>query len=128
MGLNGPGTLAEADVFNSARNPMNHLQTVQQVVTGYVGETLQFSVQLVLSTAASSSFLNTGPHTSGADASNTAAGFVDVLTPGASYITASGINYTSTAVATPEPATPFLLLMGFGGMVLLKKRGFRKRS
>ncbi len=113
----------QAQIFNDSLNPVNNLQIVKRDITGYVGETLQLSEELVLVATASSSFLNTGVHSSTADASDTAAAFVDVLTPGATYVTASGINYSSP-VATPEPATSLFVLMGIGCIVLRKQFRF----
>lgn len=45
-----------------------------------------------------------------ADASNTATLYIEVLTPGASYISGSGVTYATSPTAVPEPAS--LTLVG----------------
>ncbi len=48
-----------------------------------------------------------------ADYSSTAKFFADVLTPGATYVSASGVNYASTV---PEPSTLGLALLGLSAL------------
>lgn len=131
MSLGGLGTSAEADVNSTNSNPQNGTQMVSQLTAGFVGESIQLSEQLVLDTLATSSFLNTVPHASTADAQDTAAAFVDVVTPGATYTTASGITYFSPASPVPEPSSISLMIAAgafVGGLVHRRLGRYRGRS
>lgn len=112
--------------INSATDPT---QTVSKLVTFQAGDVLQIAAGLGMAGAFTVSSAHTGNPPvaiakSGsftADFSNTAELFFEILTPGASYTSASGTVYRSApswATPVPEPATYLLMLAGLAGVVL----------
>lgn len=93
-----------------------------QAVSVRAGDIIELGGGLALS----GSFAPTGGFS--ADASNTAEVYFEILTPGATYVSASGVQYRSApswATAVPEPHSAVLLLAGLaalGGQVAIRRR------
>lgn len=122
--------------INSATDPTT---TASKTVTFKAGDILQIEGGLSLSGAFVISSGFTGfppfsPSQSGsftADASNTAEVFFEILTPGATYQSASGTLYRSApswATPVPEPQTYALMLAGLAGLSLFAKAGQRRAT
>jgi len=89
-------------------------------LTVHGGDTLFFSMDML----AQANTTNDGALVlrSTADVSHTGRVFLDVLTPGADFVSNSGTNYaTSAAAAAPEPAPWTVLLIVAGGAVAWKR-------
>jgi len=88
-GLNGLGI----DLSNNSQNAINGTQTASKTGSAIVGQRLALSEELNLVATGWSSFWDaSGPHTSTVDAEDNAL-YVEVLTPGATYVSTSGISY-----------------------------------
>lgn len=120
------GTRSISSMFSNydgqTYTPTNGMQTQTLILQTFAGDTLQLTVQLVGSaqnggetTGALSTFAT-------ADVSDTADTVVTVLTPGASYTSASGITYDASI---PEPAS--LCLAAAGLLVIWAARRLTKR-
>jgi hypothetical protein len=97
--------------------PTNGGQTQSVILRTFVGDPIQLSLQLsgsALATIEGNGGLQTA--TGLADASDTANAYLTVLTPGASYTTASGISYASPAATVPEPKSVWLMVAAFSGI------------
>lgn len=97
--------------------------TEDGVVSFTNGSTVQISSQLLVSSDAGPAL--PGADTTSSDFMSTGRFFIDVLTPGASYKTASGHVYSAVPSAVPEPAGIALVLLGLGaiaGVSIRKKR------
>ena len=81
--------------------------TVSDTLTVYAGETLTLEHQLVLDTSVG---IGSGSVVASLAFGDTANSFIDVLTPGASILSASGLNY-STPIVNPMPAPGTLTLL-----------------
>lgn len=96
--------------------------TASQAVTVRAGDILEVGGGLALT----GGFAPAGGFS--ADASNTAELYFEILTPGASYVSASGVSYRSApswASAVPEPHAVALMLAGLavlGGHAALRHR------
>lgn len=112
--------------INSATDPT---ETVSKLVTFQAGDILQIAAGLGMGGGFSISSAHTGNPPvaiakSGsftANFSNTAELYFEILTPGASYTSASGTVYRSApswATPVPEPATYLLTLAGLAGVML----------
>lgn len=110
--------------------------TASQLVTFQSGDILKIEASLGLNggLAISSNFLGSPPvallnnASFSADASHTAEVFFEILTPGASYTSASGSVYRSEpswATPVPEPATCLLMLAGLAGVMLTARKATR---
>jgi len=95
------------------------------------GDTYTLEEQLILSAYAG---YCCGPTDAYADALNTSFLTIEVLTPGASISTASGVSYLPNVVSVPEPATLALFGIGLAGLGFtrnrrsLRTRGDRART
>jgi len=101
------------------------------ILHAVVGETLQLDTALTLTAVATGVCIafNCPPFTDGnavqifnpslssIDASHTANIFVNPITSGVSYATASGVMYLTPASAVPEPSTILLLASGLAGLL-----------
>ena len=101
-------------------NTLNGTQTASHLVTLLSGDPAPFVLDEELQISVVSSGI-----AAEADAPNDI--FIDVLTPGATLTTESGVNYSSTT-ATPEPAMALPLLVCLAGFVIHRKRGRRRFS
>jgi PEP-CTERM motif len=89
-----------------------------------VGDNLQIEQNLsILGSVVGQLGLNQKIGSFTADFFHTGHGYIDILTPGASYTSASGTSYLSPAAA-PEPTT--LSLLAFGGIATALARRKRK--
>jgi len=106
----------ELDLFDN-QGAANGLVTQSVMVETVSGATLQLTGTLDGSVSAA------GVASATVDASDTANSYITVLTPGASYTTASGISYPSPS-AVPEPKSLWLMVTAFSGIWV----GTRRRS
>lgn len=116
-----PGTVGGVPPIILSSNLCNSLfqESQRETFTAFVGESVLVGGQLSL--LASAYALNGQPSVVAVDPP--ASGFfIDSLTPGASYVTASGHSYSST----PEPGT--LVLLGSGMPTLFYVVRRRRRS
>jgi len=97
--------LANFSIFNSLNGPPVDNITQTQVIHTFSGDTITLFGEFVLSDSADVAYIYPGvlSASSGADASDTNDTFLSVITPGASFTSASGATYVSTAV--PEPSS-----------------------
>ncbi|MGA3187634.1 MAG: hypothetical protein ABSF22_11060 [Bryobacteraceae bacterium] len=100
--------------------PSNGLQTQTLVLQTFSGDILQLQVQL--EGAATSGGVPQGLLSASAlaDVSDTANAFITVLTPGASYTSASGVVYSDSDV--PEPGNLWLCSVAAFGIWLARRR------
>jgi hypothetical protein len=117
------GTDSFLDLSNTSSNLQNGNQTTSMELTCAASSLSCFQLTEELALRAS-----TFPGGLAiADASNTNQIFIDVLTPGATITSASGVIYADTAV--PEPATAGPVLLTLGGLLVVVRRnretGFR---
>jgi hypothetical protein len=92
--------------------------------TVYSGQTYALSGGVSLATRAFAQSPNDPSASAYIDASNTVQNFIQVLTPGATFTSASGALYTQVTT-TPEPATVQLTASGLlllGGVVKIRRR------
>lgn len=135
--LVGPGVnnFAVADAFFQAGASQLHATGVPGILTttdtmvvhSSVGAALSLEAQLILTASATADVLRgIAAASETANYSNTSDFFIDVLTPGASYITDSGQTYFSPE-PTPEPSTFLLLGSGFAAVAGGAWRSRRKK-
>ena len=123
--ITGPDLSYNTDIINSYQDPQSLITDISQV-TLIVGGTYQLEHQLVVVADAEVSTENlSGTNlVAVADAGTTSNSFIDILTPGATYTSASGANYQTPAV--PEPSTFFIAAGGFAALWLsVSRRGPR---
>jgi len=128
FGATGPGTLTGLDLQNSTCQPAASSQSVQGIAQTFVGATLSIEGNLGLSSIA-------GGLTDGtkivniADAAHTSEFFVDSLTPGASYTSASGVSYIQPAASSvPEPHTFGMIVLASVALLILRRSNRRRRT
>ena len=99
-------------------SPTNGTQTESVIVDTYSGQ--QLALGLTFNGQVNDQAAAFGAAFSAlADASDTANDYIDVLTPGAKYTTASGINYESPPKApAPEPTVLWLIPGELAGLAL----------
>jgi hypothetical protein len=96
------------------------LITQSVIVETVSGATLQLAATLTGGAGASDD-PGGAPSSATVDASDTANSYITVLTPGASFTTASGIDYSAPATV-PEPNNLWLIVAAFGGIVAVTCR------
>lgn len=101
----------------NAINPKTFDDTQFGIISTSVGAVLPIEGQLIINNEATASFLDNGPafggYLSSVDVPEafTADTFLTVLTPGATFHTASGALYAQTTASTPEPGTFWTMLV-----------------
>jgi hypothetical protein len=109
----GTATLLNISRFIWAPNPS--LRFTQDFLIE-AGDQLSFSLQVITSADSANDSFSAEPHSS-ADVSHTGRLFLDVLTPGGTFVSLSGHNYASNAAnVVPEPPTWALMLLVFGAL------------
>jgi hypothetical protein len=105
------------DLSNTTTNLQNGFQTASMTIQCSSGplSCFSFNEELALRTA---SFGVAGQAT--ADAQNTNIVFIDILTPGATISSQSGVAYASTS-AVPEPATAVPVLTAIAALLFFKR-------
>ena len=89
--------------------------TEDGIVSFANGGTVQITSQLLVSSTGGPNV--PGADTTSADFTSTGRFFIDVLTPGASYTTASGRIYSASAPGgVPEPPSITLVILGLGAL------------
>ncbi len=128
FGATGPGTLTSLGLQNSTCQPAATSQSVTGIAQTFVGATLSIEGSFVASSIA-------GGLTDGtklvnvADAAHTSKFFVDSLTPGASYTSASGVSYLEPAASSvPEPHTFGMIVLASVGLLILRRSNRRRRT
>ena len=101
-------------------------QDTYGLLTVYAGETLTLENQLILETQVG---ISTGSVTGSVNFADTANSFIDVLTPGGSIVSASGVDYaTPTVNAAPTPGTLVLVLAGVLALGVAERRTRSSKS
>jgi PEP-CTERM motif len=121
-GANVSSSLTNTD--GEPYTPSNGVQSQTLVLNTKVGDALQLTLQLNGNALNGGIPAGTLSATALADASDTANVYFTVLTPGASYTTASGINYASQS--TPEPGTLWLMATALAGIRAARRRSTRR--
>jgi PEP-CTERM motif len=111
--LNGPYSLILT--YNS---PTGYTNVPTGTFNGFVGERIELSQSMEISTYVSGEYLFTHPDTATVDFSNTIQFFGDPTTPNVSLVADSGHDYSSV----PEPATFVLLAIALPGLLLVRRR------
>ena len=116
-------TVSSQEVSATNNGSDNGLITQSMVAYTTAGSALDLSVELEGGASAVSD--GSGSYFATADASDTANTYITVLTPGATYTTASGATYTAPAV--PEPASFWLLAMALPALGVRARHRVRQR-
>jgi hypothetical protein len=110
----------ELDLLNN-QGAANGFVTQSVIVDTVSGATLQLAATLTGSADAA------GVASATVDASDTANSYITVLTPGASYTTASGVDYAPPSTA-PEPKSFWVMATAFAGIWAGTRRRLRARG
>ena len=114
------GVHADIPTFYSYdTNPID-TQTATAVLHTAAGRQLQLFQQMELVASASGDITQVPLIIASVDAGDTSSGYLDVLTPGATFTADSGASYSSQAA--PEPSSSFVLVAGLLVYGVLRRR------